>query len=107
GLCAQWVGVYLNEAKRAKSWPIRFMQAVLLNQVTGSASYRIPDSNDPHPAFSTVYTHFGVKTWNFWQDYKTWNHLNTKSIVMDVMHSLLAVGPATISPEKFKMAWYK
>jgi hypothetical protein len=107
GLIAQWIGVYLNEGQWVQSWPIHFMQAALYNQLSDSAGYMASNVYDPKTPFSTVYDQFGLKTWNFWQEYKTWNVPNTKEIVEKVIPELLKAGPATITPETFKTAWYK
>jgi hypothetical protein len=107
GLCAQWIGVYLNEGQWAKSWPIHFMQTALHNQVSDSAAYMRPKEYDPKTPFFTVYNFFGLKNWNFWQEYKSWNIPNTKHIVGEVIPELLKAGSATITPETFKSTWYK
>jgi hypothetical protein len=107
GLIAQWIGVYLNEGQWVQSWPIHFMQAALYAQLTDSAGYMAPNVYDPQTPFSTVYDQFGLKNWNFWQEYKTWNVPNTKEIVEKVIPELLKTGPSAITPETFKTAWYK
>lgn len=107
GLCAQWVGVYLNEGRWAGSWPIRFMQTALLNRITGSGVPVNMSGGELQPPFSTVYNHFGVANWRKWQQSRIWSLPNPKHIVLDVMRSLLEIGPVTITPAMFKTIWYK
>ncbi len=107
GLVAQWIGVYLNEGQWSKSWPIHFMQAVLSNEISGSEVYMEPSKYDPQTPFPTVYDKFGLKDWNYWQDYKSWNIPIAENIIDEVISKLLKSGSTTVTPETFKIAWYK